>query len=81
MGEVLRKFSKDQVMEIYGSVSFQLSVSTYRSVTFQLSVKLMEIYGSISEAGEFGLSISISIFISQQFLHATCSNFIRVAIL
>ena len=72
MGEVLRKFSKNQVMEIYGSVSFQLSVSTYRSVTFQLSINLlMEIYGSVSEAGEFGLSISISIFISQQFLHAT----------
>ena len=45
-------------MEIYGSVSFQSSVSTYGSVTFQLSVKLqMEIYGSISEASEFGLSI------------------------
>ena len=58
MGEVLRKFSKDQVMEIYGSVSFQLSVSTYGSVTFQSSVKLvMEIYRSVSEAGDFGLSI------------------------
>ena len=45
-------------MENYGSVSFQLSVSTYRSVTFQLSVKLqMEIYASISEAGEFGHSM------------------------
>ena len=47
---------KNQVMEIYGSVSFQSSVSTYGSVTFQLSVKLvMEIYGSVSEAGELGL--------------------------
>ena len=42
-------------MEIYGSVSFQSSVSTYGSITFQSSVKLvMEIYGSVSEAGEFG---------------------------
>ena len=41
MGEVLRKFSKNQVMEIYGSVSFQSSVSTYRSVTFQSSVNLL----------------------------------------
>ena len=42
-------------MEIYGTVSFQSYVSTYRSVTFQSSVKLvMEIYGSISEAGELG---------------------------
>ena len=42
-------------MEIYGSVSFQLSVSTYGSVTFQSSVKLViEIYGSVSEASEFG---------------------------
>ena len=39
----------------YGSVSFQSSESTYRSVTLQSSVNLvMEIYGSISEAGEFG---------------------------
>ena len=38
MGEVLRKFSKNQVM-VYGFVSFQSSISTYRSVTFQLSVK------------------------------------------
>ena len=45
-------------MEIYGSISFQSSVSTYGSVTFQLSVKLvMEIYGSVSEAGEFGLTL------------------------
>ena len=45
-------------MEIYGSVSFQSSVSTYGSVTFQSSVKLfMEIYGSVSEAGEFGLGL------------------------
>ena len=44
-------------MEIYGSVSNQSSVSTYGSVTFQSSVKLvMEIYGSVSEAGELGLS-------------------------
>ena len=44
-------------MEIYGSVSFQSYVSTYRSVTFQSSIKLvMEIYGSVSEAGEFGLN-------------------------
>ena len=43
-------------MEIYGSISFQSSVSTYGSVTFQSSVKLvMEIYGSVSEAGKFGL--------------------------
>ena len=43
-------------MEIYGSVSFQSSVSTYGSVTFQSSVKLvMEIYRSVSEAGELGL--------------------------
>ena len=43
-------------MEIYGSVSFQSFISTYGSVTFQSSVKLvMEIYGSVSEAGEFGL--------------------------
>ena len=39
MGEILRKFSKNQVIEIYESISFQSSVSTYRSVTFQLSVK------------------------------------------
>ena len=58
MGEELRKFSKNQVMEIYGSVSFQSSITTYGSVTFQSSIKLvMEIYGSISEASEFGLSI------------------------
>ena len=57
MGEVLKKFSTNQVMEIYGSISFQSSVSTYGSVTFQLSIKLvMEIYRSISEADEFGLS-------------------------
>ena len=44
-------------MEIYGSVSFQSSVSTYGSITFQSSVKLvMEIYESVSEAGEFGLT-------------------------
>ena len=56
MGEVIRKFSKNQVMEIYGSVSFQSSVSTYRSLTFQSSVELvMEIYGSVSEASELGL--------------------------
>ena len=56
MGKALRKFSKNQVMEIYGSVGNQSSVSTYGSVTFQSSVKLvMEIYGSVSEAGEFGL--------------------------
>ena len=43
-------------MEIYGSVSFHSSVSTYGSVTFQSPVKLvMEIYGSVSEAGELGL--------------------------
>ena len=43
-------------MEIYGSVSFQSSVTTYGSVTFQSSIKLvMVIYGSVSEAGEFGL--------------------------
>ena len=48
---------KNHVMEIYGSVSFQLSISTYGSVTFQSSVKLvMEIYGSVSEAGELGLT-------------------------
>ena len=41
MGEALRKFSKNQVMEIYGLVSFQSSVSTYRSVTFQPSVNLL----------------------------------------
>ena len=45
-------------MEIYGSVSFQSCVRTYGSVTFQSSVKLvMEIYGSVSEAGEFGLGM------------------------
>ena len=45
-------------MEIYGSVSNQSSVSTYGSVTFQSSVKLvMEIYGSVSEAGELGLNV------------------------
>lgn len=37
-------------MEIYGSVSFQSSITTYRSVTFQLSVK------SFTEAGELGPS-------------------------
>ena len=42
-------------MEIYGSITFQSSVSTYGYVTFQSSIKLvMEIYGSISEAGELG---------------------------
>ena len=57
MGEALIKFSKNQVMEIYVSVSFQSSVSTYGSITFQSSVKLvMEIYGSVSEAGELGLN-------------------------
>ena len=38
-------------MEIYGSVSFQSSVSTYGSVTFQLSVSTygrMETYGSVN---------------------------------
>ena len=56
MGEALRKFSKSQVMEIYRSVSFQSSVSTYGSVTLQSSIKLvMEIYRSVSEAGELGL--------------------------
>ena len=45
MGEVLRKFSKNQVMEIYGSVSFR---------KFPLVRKV--IYGSVSEAGELGLS-------------------------
>ena len=59
MGEVLRKFSKNQVM-VYGSVSFQSSISTYRSVTFQLSVKL-PIYGSVSEAGEFGPSHTVKV--------------------
>ena len=58
MGEALIKFSKNQVMEIYVSVSFQSSVSTYGSITFQASVKLvMKIYGSVSEAGELGLYI------------------------
>ena len=37
-------------------LSFQPSICTYGSVTFQSSVKfVMEIYGSVSEAGEFGL--------------------------
>ena len=58
MGEVLRKFSINQVMEIYESISFQSSVRTYRSVSFQSSVKLvMEIYGSVSEAGELGQNL------------------------
>ena len=42
---LLNKYLENHVMEIY------------RSVTFQSSVKLViEIYGSVSEAGEFGLS-------------------------
>ena len=46
---------------VYGSISFQSSVSTYGSVTFQSSVKLvMEIYGSVSEAGELGLKVILS---------------------
>ena len=36
-------------MEIYGSITFQSSVSTYGFVKL-----VMEIYGSISEAGELG---------------------------
>ena len=49
----LENFLIIQVKEIYESVSFQSFVSTYRSVSFQTSVKLvMEIYGSVSEAGE-----------------------------
>ena len=38
-------------MEIYGSITFQSSVSTYGFVKL-----VMEIYGSVSEAGELGLS-------------------------
>ena len=43
MGEVLRKFSKNQVKEIYGSGRpvMRLSVSTCGSVTFQSSVNLL----------------------------------------
>ena len=64
MGEVLRKFSKNQVMEIYASISFPSSVSTYGSVTFQSSVKLvMEIFGSVSEAGELGLGLNPQIML------------------
>ena len=52
-------------MEIYGSVSFQSSISTYGSVTFQSSVKLViEIYGSVSEAGELGLILKILIVLT-----------------
>ena len=68
MGKVLRKFSKNQVMEIYGSISFQSSVSTYGSVTFQSSIKLvMEICGSVSEAGEFGPSLLFQVLILNRY--------------
>ena len=46
MGEVLGKFSKNLVMEIYGSVNFR---------NFPVGRKV--IYGSVSEAGELGLSL------------------------
>ena len=40
-------------MEIYGSVSFQSSVSKYLRIrNFPVVCKI--IYGSVSEAGEFG---------------------------
>ena len=48
-------------MEIYGYVSFQSSVSTYGSITFQSSVKLVMVYGTVSEAGEFGLSVNVKV--------------------
>ena len=54
-------------MEIYGSVSFHSSISTYGSVTFQSSVKLViEIYGSVSEAGESGLILFMPFFLGNK---------------
>ena len=63
----LENFLIIQVKEIYESVSFQSFVSTYRSVSFQTSVKLvMEIYGSVSEAGESGLILFMPFFLGNK---------------
>jgi len=79
MGEVLRKFSINQVMEIYESISFQSSVRTYRSVSFQSSVKLvMEIYGSVSEAGEFGQCLTIVLPSKVQTMTKSSANLLKI---
>ena len=67
MGEELRKFSKNQVMEIYGSVSFQSSVKL-----------VMEIYGSVSEAGEFGQCLTIVLPSKVQTMTKSSANLLKI---
>ena len=56
MGEALRKFSKNQFMEIYGKY---LRIRNF-------PVVLKKIYGSVSEAGELGLRIFTVLLVSKQ---------------
>ena len=56
MGEALRKFSKNQVKEIYGS-SRPVIHKYLRIRNFPVIRKFT--YGSVSEAGEFGHNIMI----------------------
>ena len=55
MGEALRKFLKNQVMEIYGSVLKFPVIRKYLRI-HNFPVVRKKNYGSVSEAGEFSLS-------------------------